>query len=374
MLLLSLTLFAAQFDIAQLEFDSSVTVRTGYDTLFGIVGTGKFIGIRGDLSATSHLNEYTDLVAAVHTSAGRTTLPEDILSVADADLIGHLSIDQLFGDYQIKVGRLPFEFGNGRIISANTWQFEYNIHDAILVHANYLNTDFDFFVSKAEHGGASILGDEMLGFYGEQKFGENGAVEAYLFRRQQDIININEYNLALRWLDRSLHGLDYDLMLMLQHGSQGQLEITSNAYVVNLSKQLDFGHGIGFEVAVAQGEGSNPQVRQSYNPVMIDQHKFNGRADMVTFSNLIDFSINYWLNWNQRWNFHVDFHDFNRQSSVAGSLNGDRSFARELDFYMDGKISDNLRFDFGLSIYSPQNVAFDDNEQVIIFAQATYDF
>jgi hypothetical protein len=301
------------------------------------------------------------------------------------DIEAYLDADQLWGDSQLRIGRMGLEFGNGILISSNPWSFEENVHDAVLWQANFFETDFDFFSSSAVTGEAAANNSQMLGVHSEYEFETNGVLEAYLFKHDKETIDIEEYNIALRLASRTSNGLDYDLMLMLQNGTDGLRDITSNAYLINLSKQLDFGHGVSVGVAVAQGDRESVAFRESYSPVMIDFHKYSGRADILAFSNLIDLSVNYWLNWNERWAMHVDLHSFLRQSTVDGVYfgndatmsaiaNDDRAIAREIDFYLEGAISDNLNLDFGLSLFSPQGSIVHDQQQFIVFLQGEYSF
>jgi hypothetical protein len=99
----------------------------------------------------------------------------------------------------------------------------------------------------------------------------------------------------------------------------------------------------------------------------------------------MDFSFNYWLNWNERWAMHVDVHSFLRQSiadgvyfgneaAMSAAANDDAEIAREIDFYLEGEISDNLNLDFGLSLFSPQGAIVHDKEQFIVFLQGEYSF
>ncbi|MFT7517371.1 MAG: hypothetical protein ACI84O_001163 [Myxococcota bacterium] len=381
MLLLSLVLCAPQFDLSQTDFHAHFKLHSEHNSLRdsagGTDGARSFVGFHGEVEASTALNEYADLVLKGHFHAD----DED----SELDITGYLDLDQMWGDSQIRVGRFSFGFGDGRVISSNEWRIEENIHDALLVQSNLINTDFDFFVSKAVHGVASDFEDRMIGAHGEYNFGSSGLIESYMFKRQQDILGIEEYDFVFRLNDRTDNGLDYDLMFMLQNGSDLARDITANAYVIKLSKQLDFGHGVGIEVAVAQGDGDNPAVRQRYNPGMIDYHKFNGRADILAFSNLMDFSFNYWLNWNERWVMHVDAHSFARESTsdgvyfgpevsyaAASSANG--SIASEIDLYLVGDISDEFSLDFGISLFVPQDSIVHDKEQYVAFIQAEYAF
>ena len=385
MLSLSLILLASQFEWSQIEFDTHVRARAGHnslsDTAGGTSGSSSAGGIHVRSMATMPLNDFSSLTLAgrIHADSfgDETGVHLDIEAYFDAD--------QLWGDSQLRIGRMGLEFGNGILISSNPWSFEENIHDAVLWQANFLETDFDFFGSSAVAGEAAANNSQMIGVHGEYEMDSNGLLETYWFKHDKGDVGVREYNLALRLASRTSNGLNYDLMLMLQNGTDGLQEITSNAYLISLSKQLDFGHGIGVGLAVAQGDKEGESVRESYTPVMIDFHKYNGRADILAFSNLMDFSFNYWLNWNERWAMHVDVHSFLRQSiadgvyfgneaAMSAAANDDSEIAREIDVYLEGEISDNLNLDFGLSLFSPQGAIVHDKEQFIVFLQGEYSF
>ena len=385
MLSLSLILLASQFEVSQIEFDTHVRLRAGHnslsDTAGGASGSLSASGIHVHSMATMPLNDFASLTFAGHIHADG--FGDD--TSAHFDIEAYFDADQLWGDSQLRLGRMGLEFGNGILISSNPWSFEENIHDAVLWQTKFFETNVDFFGSSAVAGAAAANNSLMIGVHSEYEFETNGVLEAYLFQHAKDTIDIEEYNIALRVASRTSNGLDYDLMLMLQNGTDGLRNITSNAYLINLSKQLDFGHGVGVGMAVAQGDRGSLGVRENYAPVMIDFHKYNGRADILAFSNLIDLSVNYWLNWNERWAMHVDAHSFLRQSTVDGvyfgndatmsvDANDDREIAREIDFYIEGALSENLNLDFGLSLFSPQGAIVHDQEQFIVFLQAEYSF
>ena len=385
MLSLSLILLASQFELSQIEFDTHVRVRAGHnslsDTASGASGSLSSSGIHVHSAATIPLNEFASLTLASHIHADNF----DDETGVHFDIEAYLDADQLWGDSQLRIGRMGLEFGNGILISSNPWSFEENVHDAVLWQANFFETDFDFFSSSAVTGEAAANDSQMLGVHSEYEFETNGVLEAYLFKHAKETMDVEEYNIALRLASRTSNGLNYDLMLMLQNGTDGLRDITSNAYLINLSKQLDFGHGVSVGAAVAQGDRESVAFRESYSPVMIDFHKYSGRADILAFSNLIDLSVNYWLNWNERWAMHVDLHSFLRQSTTDGVYfgndatmsavaNDDREIAREIDFYLEGAISDNLNLDFGLSLFSPQGAIVHDKEQFIVFLQGEYSF
>ncbi|MBC8370907.1 MAG: alginate export family protein [Planctomycetes bacterium] len=385
MLSLSLIVLASQFDLSQIEFDTHVRVRAGHnslaDTASGTPGSSSAGGIHVHSMATMPLNDFASLTLAGHIYADNF----DDETGVHFDMEAYFDADQLWGDSQLRIGRMGLEFGNGILISSNPWSFEENIHDAVLWQTNFFETDFDFFGSSAVTGEAAANNSQMIGVHGEYEIDSNGLLETYWFKHDKDNMGVREYNLALRLASRTSNGLNYDLMLMLQNGTDGPQEITSNAYLINLSKQLDFGHGVGVGLAVAQGDREGESVRESYAPVMIDYHKYNGRADILAFSNLMDFSFNYWLNWNERWAMHVDVHSFLRQSiadgvyfgneaAMSAAANDDAEIAREIDFYLEGEISDNLNLDFGVSLFSPQGAIVHDKEQFIVFLQGEYSF
>ena len=385
MLSLSLMLLASQFEWPQIEFDTHVRVRAGHnslsDTASGTSGSSSASGIHVHSMATMPLNDFSSLTLASHIHADSF----DDETGVHFDIEAYLDADQLWGDSQLRIGRMGLEFGNGILISSNPWSFEENVHDAVLWQAKFLETDFDFFGSSAVSGEAAVNNSQMLGVHGEYAMDSNGVLETYWFKHDKANMGVREYNIALRLASRTSNGLDYDFMLMLQNGTDGLRKITSNAYLINLSKQLDFGHGVGVGLAVAQGDKESLAVRESYMPAMIDFHKYNGRADILAFSNLMDFSFNYWLNWNERWAMHVDVHSFLRQSTFDGvyfgndaamsvAANDDSEIAREIDFYLEGAISDNLNLDFGLSLFSPQSAIVHDQEQFVVFLQGEYSF
>jgi len=385
MLSLSLILLASQFELSQIEFDTHVRMRAGHnslsDTASGASGSLSAGGIHMHSAATMPLNDFASLTLAGHIHTD--SFGDD--TSAHFDIEAYFDADQLWGDSQLRIGRMGLDFGNGILISSNPWSFEENLHDAVLWQANFFETDFDFFSSSAVTGEAAANNSQMLGVHSEYEFETNGVFETYLFKHDKDHLAIEEYNIALRLASRTSNGLAYDVMLMLQNGTDGLRDITSNAYLINLSKQLDFGHGIGVGVAVAQGGSESTAFRETYSPVMIDFHKYNGRADILAFSNLMDFYVNYWLNWNERWAMHVDLHSFSRQSTSDGVYFGNDAtlsaatganaeIAREIDFYLEGAISDNIKLDFGLSVFSPQSSIAHDKEQFIVFLQGEYSF
>jgi hypothetical protein len=292
----------------------------------------------------------------------------------------------MWGDFQMRFGRMHLDYGDGRLISSNPWRFEENVHDALVINTDFIETDFEFFISQADRGLAATFGDKMLGMYSNYAVNSSSAIETYFINRQQEALAVDEYDFASRYYGRTAMGLNYDLMLILQNGSDFGRDITSTAYAVSMDKQLDFGHGVGVGLAVAQGEGSgSPLVRQRYNPIMIDSHKYNGRADILAFSNLMDFSANYWLNWNERWSMHIDAHSFYRQSNADGVYFGedvtfeaaasrDREIGREIDFYCEGEISDALSIDLGISLFMPQASIAHTQEQFIAYLQVEYIF
>ena len=137
MLSLSLILLASQFELSQIEFDTHVRVRAGHnslsDTASGASGSLSSSGIHVHSAATIPLNEFASLTLASHIHADNF----DDETGVHFDIEAYLDADQLWGDSQLRIGRMGLEFGNGILISSNPWSFEENVHDAVLWQANF---------------------------------------------------------------------------------------------------------------------------------------------------------------------------------------------------------------------------------------------
>jgi hypothetical protein len=310
----------------------------------------------------------------------------DVYTVNETDVEEfYLDFHKLLGDYSVRLGRMKFDLGDGRLVSSSPWLFERNVFDGISVSDVYTEGHWTAWHTRAAAGPTNLLEDNFSGFFADSSVGRDQQIEAYVLRRAEGSTNLEELTFAFRWSGETSNGLDWSAFGALQDGDDGAREVLSHAFALTLRKKLDYGHGVGVEFAFAKGNDNKLNDRKRYNPVYIDQHKFNGRADIVAFSNLIDLSAMYWLDWNERWSFHVDGHSFSRQSnhdnvylgygveSVAPASTSN-AIGYEFDAYCVGAISDHLSLDFGGAVFSPLASLPSNDEQLWLFLQIVFNF
>lgn len=330
-------------------------------------------GVALDFDVHRYLRGHMDFYGAIESSGSTST--QDLHEL-------YLQFDQFFGDYDLRLGRMEFELGDGRVVSSVPWLLERNSFDGIAIHTTPGNWDLSAWHTKAANGPSDLLDDTFSGIFAVAPTEEDD-VELFLLRRGR--IDFEEFTGGFRWAGSTRNGLQWNLFGAIQDGTDGSLEVLSHAFAVNLKKSLDYGHGVGVEVALAKGNDGKPTDRKRYIPVYIDQHRFNGRADVVAFSNLLDLSLFYWLDWNERWTFHVDFHDFSRQSDSDNVYLGydvtpvtpasnSAGIGRELDIYCEGILSDTFAVDFGGAIFSPQASLPHDEEQFYLYLMFVLNF
>jgi hypothetical protein len=297
----------------------------------------------------------------------------------------YVDLHKLFGDYSVRLGRMHFDLGDGRLVSSSPWLFERNSFDGLAVRDELSEGYWQAWHTQAAGGPTNPLGDDFSGFFATVPLGDLSDIEAYVLRRDQGPTDLEEYTFAFRWFGQTTNGLEWSAFGALQDGSDGTRELLSHAFAVTLRKKLDYGHGIGVELAYAKGDDDSAHDRKRYSPVYIDQHRFNGRADVVAFSNLIDLALLYWLDWNERWSFHVDGHSFSRQSNhdsvylghdlaAVAPASTSNAIGYEFDVYCEGIISDHLALDFGGAIFSPLGSLPSDEEQLWLFLQIVFNF
>ncbi|MHC4823784.1 MAG: alginate export family protein [Planctomycetota bacterium] len=329
-----------------------------------------------DFSFHRYLSGSMEAFAAIEATG--TTDTEDLQQL-------FLDFDQFLGDYTLRLGRMQFDLGDGRVVSSIPWLLERNSFDGLQVSSMQGGWDLRGWHTIAANGPSDTFDDTFTGFYGSTPLGKDEVFETYFLRRAQTMTDLEEFTAALRWAGETNNGLVWDLFGAYQDGTDAGLEVVAYAIAASLRKKLDYGHGVGMDLAIAKGNDDNTSHRKRYAPVYIDQHKFNGRADVVAFSNLIDIAFLYWLDWNERWSFHVDYHDFSRQSDsdlvylgydVTGVTPASTStnIGRELDIYCEGVLSDNFAVDFGGAFFSPQASLPHDEEQLWLYIQFVLNF
>lgn len=356
------------------EFRDNANQATGLGGSTDAFLTRADVGLDFDLHR--YFGGYMEFFAAVEASGETDT--QDLQQL-------YLDFEHLFGEYDLRVGRMQFDLGDGRIVSSNPWSLDRNSFDGVQVTTESGGWDLSFWHAQAANGPSDLFDDRFSGFWMETPIEENEKIELFALRLGRSNMDFEEITLGLRWAGETRNGLNWNLFGAYQDGHDAGLEVLAYAFAATLEKKLDYGHGIGAEIAFARGSDDNPNDRKRFNPVYIDQHKYNGRADVVAFSNLIDLSVFYWLDWNERWSFHTDFHDFSRQndsdlvylgSSVTGVTPASSSsgIGRELDIYCEGILSESLSLDFGGAIFSPQASLPHDEEQLWLYLQFALNF
>jgi|FLOH01.1.fsa_nt_gi hypothetical protein len=333
-------------------------------------------GLHLDLGFDEYFNAYVDLFAG----------NGDVYTTTESG-VAELYVDfhKFLGDYSMRLGRMHFDLGDGRLVSRSPWLYERNSFDGLAVSDSYQTGIWTAWYSRAAGGPTNIDDDSFAGFFADTELGKDSAVEAYLLRRTQGATHLEELTFAFRWSGQTSNGLEWSAFGALQDGTDGALEVLSHAFAVTLRKKLDYGHGLGAEISLAKGNDDKTGDRKRYSPVYIDQHRYNGRADIVAFSNLIDLAVMYWLDWNERWSFHVDGHSFSRQSNhdnvylghdvvAVAPASASNAIGYELDAYCEGIISDHFSLDFGAAVFSPQSSLPTNDEQLSLFLQIAFNF
>jgi hypothetical protein len=294
-----------------------------------------------------------------------------------------IDLDHLFGDYHISFGRMQLDLADERLVSSNPWLYQQNSFDGIMVGDSTWNGDWQLWYTQAATGPAEVDDNSFAGAFFSPPSEDD--IEFYILRRGDGATDLLEWTYAIRWAGETSNGLEWSALGAFQDGRDRSLEILSTAFVVNLAKRLDYGHNVAVELAWAQGNDERATDRKRFDPVYINQHRYNGRADIVAFSNLVDLGFFYWLDWNERWSFHVDYHDFTRQSNLddiylgvevmpvtTASANND--IGGELDVYAEGRISEAVMLDVGVSHFSPGAAMPHDEDQLWFFLDVSLYF
>jgi len=334
------------------------------------------VGLHLNVDFDEYFNAYIDIFAG----------NGDVYTRNENDIAElYLNFNKLLGDYSLRFGRMEFDLGDGRLVSSSPWLYERNSFDGLSVTDTFTTGGWQAWHSRAAGGPTNILNDTFSGIYASSDLGSDSQIEAYALRRAQGSTALEELTFAFRWSGHTTNGLEWSAFGALQDGKDGSLEVLAQAFAITLRKKLDYGHGVGFEFALAKGNDNKIGDRKRYNPVYIDQHRFNGRADIVAFSNLIDIAVMYWLDWNERWSFHIDGHSFSRQSNFDNVYLGydvvavtpassSNAIGYELDVYCEGIISDHFSLDFGGAVFSPLASLPTSDEQLSLYVQIAFNF
>lgn len=300
----------------------------------------------------------------------------------------NLDLRRLFGDWDLRIGRSELDFGDGRLISANrSWLFEPNSFDGLIASGRWSRPIFDWtlwYVEGAD-GPAGLADDRFAGMHADWTITQRTAAELFFTVRRQDGNALEELTFAMRWHGTTVHGLQWSAFGAMQGGDSADgREVWAQATALTFDKELDFGHHVHAELAVAKGDDAQPDDFKRYTPFYIDQHRYNGRADLFAFANLIDLALGYWLEWSEQWSFHLDGHQFWRQNSKDdayaaftltpyGLVGGSTTLGTEFDLYAAGDLGRGFRTDFGLAWFVNAGLP-SDKDQIWLFATLGFVF
>jgi len=333
-----------------------------------------------DVDYGAYLSAYAEIMGSWGDTGERST--EDLQQL-------WLEADQLLGDWRLRLGRTELDYGDGRLVSSSrSWLFEPNAFDAAVASGDSERHDFEWsaWFANGANGPAGIMDDRFTGAYARYGWSRDTDVEAYVLLRDMDVPDNSQATYALRFFGVTVHGLDWSVLGAHQDGRlAGAGSTWAQALILSLGKELDGGHRVGLEFGYASGDGLGADKFNRFDPVYMDQHAYNGRADLFAFSNLVDLALLYSMQWNERWSFHTDFHGFWRQSTrddafsaytlapygVAGDA---RALGQELDVYAEGELADGLGFDFGGALFLSGSAMPADEDQIWIFARFLFTF
>jgi len=347
-------------------------------------GSSDRLRLRAAVGLRAHLNAYMSAFAEVGATYGNT---EDH---ATGDLM-HLYVDleRAFGTWDMRAGRSEMDLGDGRLVaSSRYWQFEPNAFDGLWISEGkeHERVQWQAWLTTAGTGQANVYDDTFAGFYADWTIDKTQALDAYVLLRNQDELNVLEFTVALRYHGLTRNGLDWSVFGAAQDGDQvDDRELWAQAFVLTLEKELEFDNHVGMEFGFATGNDEKPNDFKRFTPVYIDQHRFNGRADIFGFANLVDLALTYWRPLTRSWSWHLDLHNFWRANNSDdaytayglapyGISSGSSALGTEFDLYAEGRINESLSVDCGAAYFMSGSAMPTDDDQVWFFLGATYGF
>ncbi len=292
-----------------------------------------------------------------------------------------LRLDEVLGDWTVTAGRMEFELGEGLVVSPSRgWLFEPNAWDGARFSGSGWRGSWDLWVTDAGEGPAQAFDENFLGAHGAMATSDRSDLDLFLLSRHRTAESMTEITYAATWRGRTRGGLDWLVYGALQDGRRQGREVWTQGFRLQAVQELDHGHHVGLHLGYAKGDDEDLADWKRYDPVYLDQHRWDGRADLFAFSNLIDLSLLYWLEWNPRWSLHADLHGFWRQSTQDDAysaytlapyglgVGGERFLGRELDLYAEGVLGPHAGVDFGISWFSPSAI-FPGDDQLWLFLQ-----
>ncbi|KAA3608315.1 MAG: hypothetical protein DWQ01_14805 [Planctomycetota bacterium] len=308
--------------------------------------------------------------------AGTGTPANDVVHQA------FLLAEQVLGDYTVQLGRYEMLFGDGRLVSPNDWFLLNNAFDGGTVAGDWENLRWQAFYTQAVVGQGGFAGanTDFHGIYGTWEVSPFLNIDTYILRRNDSSLGIDELTFGGRLDGEAYDNLFWSLEAAWQDGERGGLDVRAQAVALEAWYGLDGGHFLGLEWNLATGDDTpGDREDEAFAAPFGDSHRFNGLADVVAWTNLVDLAVRYRLEWSERWNFHTDLHFFQRETSLdtiyvgpgGAGIRPARSddIGGELDVYLVGDLSENLFLTFGGAFFSAGNGVRNSDDQYWLFTQ-----
>ena len=236
----------------------------------------------------------------------------------DGDLLhAYVDLHNFWSEhYEIRLGRFPMSWGDGRFLGENRWQMTPDAWDGIQLSGGE-QWAWELFTMTGATGSADLHDQRLSGGRMLWTITDTTRLDTGFIQLDQDDLFRSESDLLLHLDHDGDQGTNLDLWVVLQFGEDtGFRNLGSQAAALRFEQELDFDSVFSAEVAIATGDDA-PTDRDSgtYTPSMIDFHSYTGRADVVAFSNVVDFSLSWRKHLSQRWTLHTAVHNFLRQNT-----------------------------------------------------------
>ncbi len=300
----------------------------------------------------------------------------------------YLRAERLLGDYTLQAGRFELFKGEGRLVAPDDWLLTPNTFDGVSFEGEFGRDflDLSAWVTQAPAGqGGFSNSTDFQGIYGAWKPSHDFGLDTYVLRQNDGNLQLDMFTNGIRLYGETSDSIQWGLEGAVQTGTRGRRQGSGYAVIGQASVPLEGGHHIGFEYAFASGDDpAKDNKSETFIAPYPDAHRFYGLADMVSFSNLTDLALRYWLVWNERWTMHLDLHDFTRDkisdriyTGPGGAgirATGFRSIGREVDAFLTGRISSNYSIDLGGAYFIPGNGIRLNDDQIWLFIQVEIRF
>ncbi len=294
--------------------------------------------------------------------------------------------NEVFGSLTVRGGRLPLDFGEGRMVSGDDWRLFPRVFDGATVSGSYEILEFTAFYTQAVLGqGGFSTGTRFWGAYGSWDTGPDFSVDTYALFLRDAALAIEETTVGGRIYGQFSQGVDWSVEAASQGGSRGALDVAAWAAVAQAGYTLEGGHRLAAEWSFASGDGDPTDGdSETFAAPFAWDHRYHGIADVVAWSNLMDLALRYELTWNEQWSIHAAAHDFRRDSTVDAvyTLQGGAGVAgttskhigNELDFFLVGQLTPNLAVQVGGAWFLAGNGIAANDDQLFGYAQVELRF